>query len=94
MWIISYCIFFVLVMSGMFIGKTISLKKKGNQGGKSGSRDRGIVCIAVSPPDPLYPRIANGSSVSCVSPMDCVYRRWIVCIADGLCVSPMDPVYR
>ncbi len=60
--------------------------------------------------DCLYPRIANGSSVSpyrqwilcilciadgsCVSPIDPVYRRWILCIADRSCVSPMDPVYR
>ena len=51
------------------------LLKRPIQGGKSGSRDRGIVCIPVSPTDPLYPCIANGSSVSCVSPMDPVYRR-------------------
>ncbi len=60
--------------------------------------------------DCLYPRIANGSSVSpyrqwilcilciadgsCVSPIDPVYRRWILCIADRSCVSPIDPVYR
>jgi hypothetical protein len=63
------------------------------QGGKSGSRDRGIVCIPVSRTDPLYLRIANGSSVSYVLPMDPLYRRWILCIANGSSVSPMDPPY-
>ena len=52
------------------------------QGGKSGSRDRGIVCIPVSPTDPAYRQwilcilcIATRSSVSYVSPMDPPYPR-------------------
>ena len=81
-------------LCSFFLSFLITSRIRKHQGGKSGSRDRGIVCIPVSPTDPLYPRIANGSSVSYVSPMDPVYRRWILCIANGSCVSPMDPVYR
>ncbi len=73
----------------LYIYRLFTSSKKWSFYSKGEKADRGIaglsvspyreriLCIPVSPTDPLYP----------------MYRQWILCIANGSSVSPMDPPY-